>query len=873
MSIHSIRLFSRSFVPLLLVLTAACSDDGPTRSQGPGSLSGSVRTQEDQPLPQVRVELTREGADSMRVTQTDSEGRFGFSSLPAGTYRLRAVVPSGYEPPAQPVSVAVVAEQAATATVQVQALRVAEVTAAPGTRDSVALASGFVAEVDASGTSAPISLSVEQTASGGLGEFQLVAPVVSVTAAGGGAASGAARARAIGADEGGVSVRVWQRVPQCTGAPATVAFEVSAEAGAPPIFLFAESSCTTYTDPSTGATGAAYLAELSLPPGHSTNLGLFTSDTTCPAGVRSLYAAPGTAENDALTPLILIHGWQPTWTDCEDFEEWEAGEATFGGLLDALADDPELAARYQPYILRYPTFEPIANTSAFLRQEIESRGWQNREIAIVGHSMGGLVGRGYVAAHGAEHLRALVTLGTPHLGSPLARGDEARARAIRECSIPGIGGLVPRIIPETAGYNDLNPDGAWIQALREQRAGAERIYTLAGELEEDGIVHCVLNRLTDDAPSDGVVPVASALPDWTTLQTVVEGARHQALTGGGSIPHVRDVLKRLDQCRPGEVPAPPASNAFPLSGTLARLSDGRIDVVLNPIMVDGEAVSGLTEDNFTIIENHCIKDFNITTDEGNLGVDLVFIQDLSGSMSGAITGVRNSVLAFADDLRSRGLNVLIGSVGYSGPGTIVTGGDPCEALGPVQNLTSPAAFRNHVAATWVADGGCDEPENALEAVEYAHRTMTWRAGAARVYILITDVSIHTATTTCNGTGPCTDQTLESIVELVGGTSTLHAVAPASAYVRTYAGGLDPWLLADRLGGARLDLGSGVVNLNTLGIADQISEIVRLSFTSTSTPAAHHRIRVRVQVDGRVAEISPGLIQYDIHPSLRREPRR
>lgn len=297
-------------------------------------------------------------------------------------------------------------------------------------------------------------------------------------------------------------------------------------------------------------------------------------------------------------------------------------------------------------------------------------------------------------------------------------------------------------------------------------------------------------------------------------------------------------------------------------------------MVLNPIVVGGTPARGLAKENFRVIENDCLKEFEITTGEGNVGVDLVFIQDLSGSMSGAIRGVRNSVLSFAQGLRDRGVNVRIGSVGFSGPGTLVThpNQSTCERVGPVQDLGSPDAFFNHVSANWVATGGCDSPENALEAVQYAHERLTWRAGASRVYVLITDVGIHTASTVCNDLGPCTDQTLASITGMIGSTATVHAIAPADASIRTYEGSLDTWLLAERTGGRKLVFpASGIVDLNALGIDDAIADVVRLTFSSTSPLRAHHNIRVRVEVGGKVAELSPGLVAYSIHPSLRRSP--
>jgi hypothetical protein len=84
------------------------------------------------------------------------------------------------------------------------------------------------------------------------------------------------------------------------------------------------------------------------------------------------------------------------------------------------------------------------------------------------------------------------------------------------------------------------------------------------------------------------------------------------------------------------------------------------------------------------------------------------------------------------------------------------------------------------------------------------------------------------------------------------------------------GGLDPWLLADATGGQKLILPSdGSVDLNALNIADVIGETVRLTFTSASIAPAPLNLRVRVMINGKIGELSPGLLTYaPIDASLR-----
>ena len=867
----------------VVALAQGCGGDGPgdpPTPPVPGSLSGAVRTAEGAGVPGAAIAV-QQGASAARTAQTDAEGAFRVDGLQPGTYRVAATLPTGYEPGTVQRDVQVGNGANTDVTLAVQAVRADVDTIAPGKADTLALATGLATRVEVPAGGAPVVVSVTQTTAPALGAFEALSPSVSVEVRAVGTpaltatrvAPPAGRGSEASAAEAAPVVTIWQRVSTCTGASAEFAFEAGTSAEGKPLFLFGDPTCTTWTDPRTGQSGAAYTRSGPVPAGSKLNLVLFATSTECTGGERALTPVGG-AEDASKVPVILIHGLQLDKLSCGRVAKWDAS-STFSTLSAGLGANDTTAKAYQLYTLRYPTFEPVANAVAYLRGEVMRRGWQNRDIVLVGHSMGGLVGRGYVAAYGSEHVRALVTLGTPHEGSPFAN-DAAVAGALGVCVNPLLG-LASRIVPRSAGIRDLDPSGDWIGALAGQRAGSDRIYTFAGDghlVPDWPVIGCVMDRILGSGAHDGAVPVASALPDWTTLQTRVAGSNHLAITGQAT-PQVTRLLAQLSQCLPGTPPSPPAVNGFPLSGTLARQAGGRIDVVLNPVVVDGVPARGLAKANFTVVENNCLKPFEITTAEGNLGVDLVFIQDLSGSMSGAITGVRNSVLQFATTLRDRGLNVRIGSVGFSGPGTIAThvNQSTCERVGPVQDLASPETFRAHVSASWYATGGCDEPENALEAVQYAHEHMTWRSGAARVYVLITDVSVHTAADSCNGLGPCTDQTLDSIVALLGGTATIHVVAPASALQRTREGALDPYLLADRTGGAKLALGTGVLDLNTLGIADRVADIVRLTFASASGDAAHHRIRVRVEYGGKVAELAPGMVVYDVDPMLSRVPRR
>ena len=78
-----------------------------------------------------------------------------------------------------------------------------------------------------------------------------------------------------------------------------------------------------------------------------------------------------------------------------------------------------------------PVYTSIDNYVAPLARRIDEVLAQSAapRLILVGHSMGGLVARAYLQRYGADKVARLVTLGTPHRGSELARfgcGQNAR---------------------------------------------------------------------------------------------------------------------------------------------------------------------------------------------------------------------------------------------------------------------------------------------------------------------------------------------------------------------------------------------------------------------------------------------------------------
>jgi hypothetical protein len=137
--------------------------------------------------------------------------------------------------------------------------------------------------------------------------------------------------------------------------------------------------------------------------------------------------------------VVLLHGL------CEDESCWEHGRARLGTTyVEQLAADG-----WTPVLLRANTGLGLrdngAAVAALLQRLVDRWPVPVTRVALVGHSMGGLVLRaaGAVATDAAapwtDLVSDVVTLGTPHLGAPAARGAGHGSRGLAR-------------LPETAAF-------------------------------------------------------------------------------------------------------------------------------------------------------------------------------------------------------------------------------------------------------------------------------------------------------------------------------------------------------------------------------------------------------------------------------------
>ncbi|TXI35930.1 MAG: VWA domain-containing protein [Aquipseudomonas alcaligenes] len=176
-----------------------------------------------------------------------------------------------------------------------------------------------------------------------------------------------------------------------------------------------------------------------------------------------------------------------------------------------------------------------------------------------------------------------------------------------------------------------------------------------------------------------------------------------------------------------EVLVQPVASRFPVISVDVNVRDAKT----------GAPVTGLSAADFAVYED--LKTADILKLESvapsaadQRGVDFVFVFDDTGSMSEEIEGLIQRTLEFA--------NIVQGS-GFDYRFALVSFGD--ELNNKVDFTRSAEAFKQSVAALR-ADGGGDEPENALDALRYAATSFSHDAGRRKVFVLITDAPFHSA---------------------------------------------------------------------------------------------------------------------------------
>jgi hypothetical protein len=208
--------------------------------------------------------------------------------------------------------------------------------------------------------------------------------------------------------------------------------------------------------------------------------------------------------------VVLVHGL------CMNDLQWSRDGHDHGA---ALARDLGMT----PVCLHYNTGRHVSSNGAAFAELMEAllAAWPVPvdDIAIVAHSMGGLVARS--AHHAAERrgmawtqrLSRIVFLGTPHHGAPLERGGNALDLVLSlsrfTTPIARIGHL------RSAGITDLRHgsvlDADWRGRDRFERGNRRRPLALPARVRCYAVAATTATQDRARLPGDGLVPVDSAL--------------------------------------------------------------------------------------------------------------------------------------------------------------------------------------------------------------------------------------------------------------------------------------------------------------------------------------------------------------------------
>jgi hypothetical protein len=232
---------------------------------------------------------------------------------------------------------------------------------------------------------------------------------------------------------------------------------------------------------------------------------------------------------------------------------------------------------------------------------------------------------------------------------------------------------------------------------------------------------------------------------------------------------------------------------FPVHIPASPYSDTGLSVVIDSFFLTGATrnvtfsvkkkadstyVLDLSKTNLFMYENGVSPlDFGLGKDttKGVSAVDIVFVLDVTGSMTDEIAGVQNNIVQFADALSKKGIDFRLGMVTFL---------DYVENVYALTNNVQ--TFQGYVRAQ-SAHAGDDEPENSLKALDTAAQ-MAFRPNAKVKFIWITDAPYHT-----QGDGtPFTSLTVKPVLDrLLSKGITVFSIGPASYQTDWYMPLYDP----------------------------------------------------------------------------------
>jgi pimeloyl-ACP methyl ester carboxylesterase len=250
--------------------------------------------------------------------------------------------------------------------------------------------------------------------------------------------------------------------------------------------------------------------------------------------------------------VVFLHGLMGT----EFYWDWGArGQRdTYG---ERLASD----LGYTPLYLRYNSGLHISengrSVAALLEHLVEGWPVEVQGIALIGHSMGGLVARSacYQASQSRHRwtglVRQIVSLGTPHLGAPLEQGAHLASAALYALPETRMFGAFLR--RRSAGIRDLRHGSLVDEDWRGRDPNALRAAACKEVPLLPGATHCFVSATITRSPrhplgrllGDTLVLVPSAAGQGRTRRIPFDAGHHVSPTHHLALLNHPEVYERL----------------------------------------------------------------------------------------------------------------------------------------------------------------------------------------------------------------------------------------------------------------------------------------------------------------------------------------
>jgi hypothetical protein len=179
--------------------------------------------------------------------------------------------------------------------------------------------------------------------------------------------------------------------------------------------------------------------------------------------------------------------------------------------------------------------------------------------------------------------------------------------------------------------------------------------------------------------------------------------------------------------------APYTSDGLTVNIDTVFKSNGFINLTFKVQKDDNKQIlTSLSKNNIFFYKDEMpVTDFTFGKDTtgGVTKADIVFVLDVTGSMTEEISGVKNNIIEFSNALSARRIDFQLGLVTF---------------LDQVENIygftSNVQTFYNQVDEQF-AHGGDDYPENSLQALLSASQ-FNFRPDSRRIFIWITDAAYH-----------------------------------------------------------------------------------------------------------------------------------